>query len=176
MQYKLTNRDIRTLKAGAIAAVAVVAFVFGMKWVGHWRDVRSLLASHRAKLQAVKMTEAQRAGLLSVVPVFEMPKVEDQQQLLFRDKFNEQLKKAGVRNEPLQLLPAKKSKQAGYNLLRLKCKGKCNFGQMLDLLIALKENPYLVGIDEMKIQCDPKSPAEKRQEIEFDLTVSTFVK
>ena len=54
----------------------------------------------------------------------------------------------------------------------MKCSGKCKFAQILDLLASLKENPYLVGIEEMRIKCDTKN----RQEIELDLTVSTFAK
>jgi hypothetical protein len=42
--------------------------------------------------------------------------------------------------------------------------------QVLDFLERLNENPYLVGVEELKIKCDPK----KRGEVELDLTVSTF--
>ena len=50
--------------------------------------------------------------------------------------------------------------------------------QLLDFLSNLNENPYLVGVEELRIQCDTKEPPEKRKdkEIEIDLTVSTFVK
>ena len=107
------------------------------------------------------------------MPVFEMPQVEEKQKFLFREKFNEQLKKAGIKNEPLQALATiKLPEQADYKLLRLKCHGKCGLGQIFDLLAGLKENPYLAGIEEFKIECNPKN----RQEIELDLTVSTFVK
>jgi len=65
-----------------------------------------------------------------------------------------------------------------YKVLKIKCKGKCKFDQLLDFLSNLKENPYLVGIEELRFQCDTKEPPEKRKdkEIEIDLTVSTFVK
>jgi hypothetical protein len=43
---------------------------------------------------------------------------------------------------------------------------------VLDFLARLNENPYLVGIEELKIKkVDPKKP----QDVELDLTVSTFV-
>ena len=43
---------------------------------------------------------------------------------------------------------------------------------MLDFLARLNENPYLVGIEEFKIRkSDPKKP----QDVDLDLTVSTFV-
>ena len=101
-----------------------------------------------------------------------MPEKEETQMFLFRDKLNEQLKKAGINSKPLQVVSTGKSPQAGYRLLRLKCSAKCRFAQALDLLANLKENPYLVGIEEFKIECDQK----KRQDVKLDVTVSTFVK
>jgi len=173
MIEKLSERDKRALKIGAVAAVAILVFYFGAKWVGDWREVRKSLAVKRAKLEVINMDKAKRVGLLSIVPVFEMPQSEEKQKFLFRDKFNEQLKKAGIKSKPLQVLsPMKLKGQSEYKLLRLKCSGKCNFGQVLDLLANLKDNPYLVGIEEFKISCNP----EKRKEFQLDLTVSTFVK
>ena len=169
---KLSQKDIRALKIGGVCVIAIVVFVFATKWLEHWAQARKSLAEVHAKLEDISVDKAKQAGLFSIVPVFEMPQAEQEQKFLFRDKLNEQLKKAGIKSKPLQVLPARKSQKAGYKLLHLKCSAKCKFGQVLDLLASLKENPYLVGIEEMKIQCDPK----KRQEVELDLTVSTFVK
>lgn len=169
---RLNDKEKRTLKFGVVCAVATVAFAFGTKWIGHWKQARGSLAGIRDKLDTINVSDAKRAGLMSIVPVFEMPEKEEIQKFLFRDKFNEQLKKAGIKSEPLQILPAVKSPVAGYKLLRVKCSAKCKFGQALDLLANLKENPYLVGIEEIKIECDQK----KRQDVKLDLTVSTFVK
>jgi len=92
---------------------------------------------------------------------------------LFRGKFNEQLKKAGINVTSLQFLRSTRSKQAsGYNTLRLQCRGKCKFNQMLDLLAGLNDNPYLVGIEELQVKCDTK----KREQLDIVLTVSTSVK
>ena len=99
-----------------------------------------------------------------------MPKVEDEQSFLFRDKLSEQLKRAGINNKPLQVQAGRKSLYPGYNLLLVKCSATCRFPQMLDFLAWLNENPYLVGIEEFKIKVDPKKP----QEVELELTVSTF--
>ena len=103
-----------------------------------------------------------------------MPQDQEKQKFLFRDKLSEQLKKAGIKAKPLKVLAVSKSKRVdGYQVLRLQCKGaKCKFDQMIDLLANLKENPYLVGIDEFRVRCDEKD----RQQVEFDLTVSTFVR
>ena len=168
----LNQKEKRTLKFGAVCAVAIVTLTFATKWLGHWKQVRGSLAGINNKLENIDVSDAKRAGLMSIVPVFEMPDKEETQKFLFREKFNEQLKKARIKSEPLQILPAAKSPVAGYKLLRLKCSAKCRFGQALDLLANLKENPYLVGIEEFKIECDQK----KRQDVKLDITVSTFVK
>ena len=172
MMKKLGQKEKRTLKFGAICAIAIVGFAFATQWLGHWKKWRGLGAGIENKLETIDISEAKRAGLTSIVPVFEMPEEEQTQKYLFRDKFNEQLKKAGIKGKPLQVLPAVKSGVAGYKLLRLKCSAKCRFGQVLELLAGLKENPYLVGIEEFKIECDEK----KRQDVKLDLTISTFVK
>ena len=169
---RLNEKEKRTLKFGAVCAVAIVGFALATEWLGHWKKVRSSRAGIENKLEEINVSDAKRAGLISIVPAFEMPEKEETQKFLFRDKFNDQLKKARIKTEPLQVLPAIKSPVAGYKLLRLKCSAKCSFGQALDLLARLKENPYLVGIEELKIECNQK----KRQEVKLDLTVSTFVK
>jgi len=176
MIEKLSQKQKRILMVGAAGAIAIVLIVFGTRWLDRWGRTRESLASIRAKLELVNADEAKQAGISSIVPVFEMPKAEAEQELLFRDKLNEQLKKAGIRSEPLQVLPSPSSRQSQYKLLRLKCIAKCRFGQVLDLLAMLKDNPYLAGIEEMRVQCDTKQPAGQRQEVEFNLTVSTFVK
>jgi hypothetical protein len=109
---------------------------------------------------------------LSIVPVFEIPKDEEKQKFLFRDKLDEQIKMARIKSKPLQILPAGKPVYKEYKMLRVKSDAKCRFTQMLDLLANLKENPYLVGIEEIKIKRDAKN----KQEVEMDLAVSTFVK
>jgi len=172
MLERLSQRDKRAFKIGAICVVGVVAFVFGTKWIGRWAQVRRSLAEVKAKLETISVDNTKQAAVASIVPVFEMPQKEETQKFLFRNKLNEQLKKAGINSKPLQVLPAGKPRQDGYRLLRLKCNAKCRFGQLLDFLARLNENSYLVGIEEMRVKCDPKN----RQEVELDLTVSTFVK
>jgi len=172
MIEKLSQKDIRTLKIGAVCVAAILVFVFALGWLGHWAQARKSLVELKDKLELLDVGKAKQAGLMSIVPVFDMPEKEETQKFLFRDKLNEQLKKAGISSKPLQVVSTGKSPQAGYRLLRLKCSAKCRFGQVLDLLASLKENPYLVGIEEMRIKCDPKKP----QEVDLDLTVSTFVR
>ena len=168
----LNQQEKRTLKLGSVCAVIIVVFAFGTKWLDNWKQARNSRARITGKLEDINIDENKYAGLMSIVPVFEMPEIEEKQKFLFRDKFNEQLRNARIKSEPLQVLPSKNSRVTGYKLLRLKCSAKCSFRQALDLLANLKENPYLVGIEELKIECDPK----KRQDVKLDLTISTFVK
>lgn len=172
MIEKLSEKDIRTLKYGAIGAVVILLFVFGSAAHDRWAKAKANAGVLRTKLDAIDVDKARQAGLMSIVPVFEMPQVEEEQKFLFRDKLSEQLRKAGIRNQPLQIQAGKKSSQSGYKLLLVKCNATCQFSQVLDFLARLNENPYLVGIEELKIKCDPK----KQGEVELNLTVSTFAK
>jgi hypothetical protein len=172
MTAKLNAKDIRALKIGAVGAIVILLFFFGSKWRDRWAQARTARAVLETKLEAIDVNKAKQAGLMAIVPVFEMPQAEDEQKFLFRDKLTEQLKRVGIRNEPLQLLPAKKSSLPGYKLLLVKCSATCRFSQALDLLARLNENPYLVGIEEFRIKVDPK----KREQVDLDFTVSTFAK
>jgi hypothetical protein len=169
---KLNEKDKRALKIGALLAVAILVFVFGSKWRGRWAQARAKGAALSAKLDAIDVNKARQKGLMSLVPAFEMPEIEAEQKFLFREKLNDQLKKAGINSEVIQIQTARKSPLAGYKLLHLTCNAKCKFSQVLDLLTRLNENPYLVGIEEFKIKVD----AKKRQEVQLNLTVSTFVR
>ena len=167
---KLSKKDIRAIKIGAIAAVIIAVLMFGSKLHGRWKKAKTKGSELYAKLDAIDVDQIKQAGLMSIVPVIEMPKIEEEQKFLFRDKLSEQLKRAGIRNKPLQVQAGRKSPQAGYKLLLVKCNATCRFSQVLDLLARLNENQYLVGIEELKIKCDPK----KKGEVELDLAVSTF--
>jgi len=161
---------------GLLSAVAIVALKFGLDGSDRWRKIRTSLQAHRKKLQEVVVDETKQAGLLSIVPVMETPLPEEEQKFLFRDRLHEQLKKAGIKTEPLTILAARKKKDFSYKVLRIRCRGKCKLDQLLDFLATLQENPHLVGIEELRIECDAKQPPEKRKDVEIDLTVSTFVK
>lgn len=167
---KLSEKDIRAIKFGAIAAVIIAVLMFGSKLYDRWTNAKTNSSVLNSKLNAIDVDQIKQAGFMSIVPVIEMPAVEEEQKFLFRDKLSEQLRRAGIRNKPLQLQPGRKSPQTGYKLLLVKCNATCRFSQVLDFLARLNENPYLVGIEELKIKCDPK----KKGEVELDFVVSTF--
>ncbi len=126
-----------------------------------------------AQLKGINLSDVKHAGLLSIVPAFEMPEREEAQKNRFREKLVEQLKKAGIKTEPLKVITTKKtlyrSKDKDYKLMNIQCKGKCKFTQVLDFLAKLNENPHLVGVELFKMKCDKSKP----QEVELELTVST---
>jgi hypothetical protein len=176
MARQLNQREKRVIQLGAVAAVAILAFTYGADWFDGWGKARSAIAASNRQLQDVRADRAKQEALLAIVPACEPPQPEEKQKFLFRDRLHEQLTKAGVKTEPLDILPVRKTTQVPYGVLKIKCKGKCKFEQLLDFLAALNENPYLVGVEELRVQCEPKEEPEKRKEIQFDLTVSTFVK
>lgn len=178
MARKLNAREKQMLLLGAASAVVIFALTYGSKGYDRWSQARATLAAAKRKLNEVETDKSRQIALATIVPVAEIPQVEDKQKFLFRDKLYEQLKAAGIKAEPLQFLPLRKPRGLSYRVIKIKCKGKCKFDQLLEFLANLKENPYLVGVEELRIQCDTKEPPEKRKdkEIEIDLTVSTFVK
>ena len=174
---QLSQRDKRALKLGTIAVALIIVYLVIAPWLESWKLTRIELAKELAALDSVVLdsdgaVSAKQAGLLSIVPKFEIPLEEKEQLRLFRGRFNEQLKKAGVKIKSLQVMGKAKGGAGGYKKLRLQCKGKCNLAQAMDLLAALYDNPYFAGVEELQLKCD----AKKRQEVEIVLTVSTLAK
>jgi hypothetical protein len=164
-----------------LAAVAItLVFTYGTKGIDRWHKNRVSLTAAKKKLGEVETDKAKLAGLRALVPVFEFPELQEKQKTLFREKLYEQLKKSGINTEPPQPLLGKKIAVGGvtYQVLKIKCKGKCKFDQFLDFLANLKENPYVVGVEDMQIRFDTKEPPERRKDkdVDIDLIVSTFVR
>ncbi len=168
MIANLTDKDIRALKFGAVGTVVIVLLVFGSAWRDSWAKAKEEAAVLDSKLKAIDAGKTRQTA----VPVFEMPQAEEEQKFLFRDKLSEQLKKAGIKHSPLQIQSGRKIAEVGYKLLLVKGNAKCRFSQLLDFLSGLDENPYLVGIEDLRIKVDAKN----RQQIDLDFTVSTFAK
>lgn len=181
MFEKLSQRDKRALIFLTVAAAVILAYVYVGPWFKDWRDTKSTLQAKQDQLKVIAPAvddESARAAhekLAQVVPVFEMPLREKTQMPLFRDKFSDQLKKAGIQVKTLQPIGSKSAKRVpGHKvkLLKFQCRGKCSLNQVLDLLAGLNSNPYLAGIEEISLKCDPKD----RRKMDLVLTVSTFVK
>ena len=151
MNLKLNQKDIRALKLGAIGVAAIFVFVFASQGISRWKQARESFETLQDQLDSIDLNKVRSSGLLRIVPVFQMPVDRETQRFLFRDTLAEQLASVGINSEPLQEQTGGKTPMAGYELLRMKCSGTCRFDQILELLAALKENPYLVGIEEMRI-------------------------
>lgn len=172
MIEKLNQKDIRAIKIGVIGVAVIIVFILATELIDHWKAAKSNLQGLEEKLELIDLDKAKRAGLMTIVPEFEMPLERETQKYLFLNKLNEQLRELRINSQPLQEVAGGKSPDPRYKLLRLKCSAKCRFSQVLDLLANIKENPYLVGIEEMRLKCDSKD----KQQVEIELTVSTFIK
>lgn len=178
MAITLNERDKRALIWMGSAAAVILGMIYVIQpFFDHWRGIRAELRLQRDKIQTVsglgEGAQAKQKGLASVVPVFEMPETTETQMVRFREKFNEQLKQTGVNVTKMQFRKAAKVRSAGrYKVLTLDCQGSCQLNQMFDLLAKLYENPHCAGVEELKLACDEKN----RQQVSFNLSVSTFAK
>lgn len=173
----INERDIRAIKIGVAGLAAIGLYFLAGPWFNDWQMLRTDLALARERLDRVAVDEsgtlpAEQLKLMAAVPKVEMPADEKTQGTRFRDQFTQQLQKAGIRARSLQYLAAKKIGGVNYRTLRLQGRGRCELPQMLNLLGALNENPYFVGVEEL----DLKPDARNRNELEFSITVSTFAK
>lgn len=176
---RISDRDKRTLKFGAVAVVIILGWMFATPWLDEWKSTRAMLKAKREQLKVIAPESDSKAAqaaeqLAQAVPVFEMPTLEKKQAPLFRDKFNEQLKRAGINVKTFQPIGKSAKRMPGekVKLLRFQCRGKCSLDQVLNLLADLNSNPWLAGIDEFTIKCDQKD----RRKMDLVMTVTTFVK
>lgn len=177
MAVKLTDKDKRTLLFGAVCSVLILAMVYAPRLIGHWRAMRSEIHAMERTLQQIQNPENPKQQFLNTqVPVYAMPTTADAQAFLFRDKLTEQIKKAGLKEVPLQTEFSSKRQAGGYQPLYVSYAGKCSFDKLLKLLVDLKTNPYYVGIEALKIEADPKQPAQGRKEMTAELTLTTLAK
>jgi len=177
MAVKLADRDKRVLWLGAVCSVVIVGLKFIPEFAGHWQKTRVEIRVMEETLQQIQNPKDPKQLFLdSQVPVYAMPTTADAQAFLFRGKLSEQIKKAGLKEVPLQTTFSKKGQVGAYQPLHLSYAGKCSFDKLLKLLVDLKTNPYYVGIEALKIEADPKKPAQNRKEMTIELTLTTLAK
>jgi hypothetical protein len=175
---KLSKKDQKTIRFGALAVAAILAYAGLNNLLKEYSRTSKELDAAKAKLSSVAPADngsmnLKQAGLYKIVPVFESPQEEKIPGSNFRKQFMDQLKKAGVKYTVLNLQPmSSKRNIAGFKTRDIHCKGKCNFGQAMDLVASLYKNPLFVGIEEFKVECDPKKPTA----MDLTITVSTFIK
>jgi len=181
MFERLNQRDKRALTFGAVSVAVILAYMSVGPWFKDWQDIKASLRAKRDQLKVIapadddETAKATWEKLALRVPVFEMPLREKEQVPLFRDKFNDQLKKAGIKIKTLQPIGGKGARPIPgtmVKLLKFQCRGKCSLNQVLDLLAGLNSNPYLAGIEDLSIKFGQKD----RRQMDMVMTVSTFAK
>ena len=181
MFERMSQRDKRALTFGIVAVAVILSYMSAGPWFKDWQDIKANLEAKRDQLKVIAPTDddetakAAREKLALRVPVFEMPLPESKQSPLFRNKFSEQLKKAGIKVKTLQPVGGKSARPipgTRVKLLKFQCRGKCSLNQVLDLLVGLNSNPYLAGIEELSIKFGQKD----RKQMDLVMTVSTFAK
>lgn len=172
MLEKLSEKDVKTLKMGAIGVVAILIFYVALGGFENWTQARQSYKTRDQQLKDLDTDKRKQSGLLSVVPVLEMPVDKEEQKKRLREEMVQQFRNARITGQPWLEVSGKANPEERYSLLGLKSSGSCRLRDMFNLLANLKENPYMVAIEELRIKCDPQNP----QQIDFDITVSTFYK
>lgn len=168
---QISRKDKRALMLGLAAILAILLFMVLDPVFGKWSSARTETAANIRTIQNAADVggKTRIKGILSVVPVFEMPKDRQDQMMLFSNKINEQFKQSGINPTNLQYVNIIKTKE---KTLQLQCKALCQINQALDFLLKLKQNPCYVGIDQLNLKVDEKD----RNKVDFTLTISTFTK
>jgi hypothetical protein len=172
MLDKLSQHDKRVLTIGLSAAAIMVVYVYIVApWAADWKQTRAAIATNMKVIDSLEGSVSRRANQASIVPIMTMPIAAEKQQQLFKTMVNKQLTDAGIQVKSLQYITVgKTANNLGFTVSKLKCDGKCSMSQAARLLGSLPENPYLLGLDEVRLSCDPK----KRDEITLSMTLSTF--
>lgn len=172
MLDKLNQHDRKVLTYGAGAAAVMIAYAYIIApWVADWQQTRAAIATNWKTIDSLGGSVSRRTNQASVVPTLTMPTTTEKQQHLFKTSVNKQLTDAGIQVKSVQYVTVGKTANSlGFTVSKLKCDGKCNMQQAMKFLGGLAENPYLLGIEEVRLSCDPK----KRDEITLSVTLSTF--
>ena len=172
MLEKLSEKDVKTLKMGGIGVAAILILTVALSGFEYWANARQSYNTLDQQLKDLDTDKRKYEGLLSIVPVLKMPENKDNQKVLLREEMVQQFDDARITGQPWLEVSGKASPLPPYGLMCLKSSGSCRLRDMFNLLANLKENPYLVAIEELRIKSDPQNP----QQINFDITVSTFYK
>lgn len=174
MLEKLNEKDKKTVKIGGLAAILLLVLFGTYQGYNLWESKKKDTKKLDSELVALNMTESAHKNLMATVPVFQMPKDEETQKTNFRSSLNQLFEQMRINTDPLVEVAAGNTIRppVGYGALCLKTSssGTISFQNILYLLAALKENPYLAGIEELKITCDQQNP----QLANFSIVLSTF--
>jgi hypothetical protein len=150
MNLKINQKDKKTLQIGGIGVIVVIVLVFGLKGFDIWKQAKNELATLEGRIETLNTSKDPQ--LHKKVPDFNMPVGKEEQQYRFRDSIEAKIQAVGINSGPLGEQSGGKTPVPGYDLIRYKSSGNCTFSQLLNLLAYLKEDPYLVGIEELRIK------------------------
>ena len=174
MLKKLNEKDQKTVKTGGLAVIALLAVVIFYMGYNFWSTQKDITKKLERDLKTLNLSSTAHKQLLADVPVFQEPLNESDQKTDFRDYLDKFFETKRISIDPLTTVNASNSTRppAGYGILCLKTssKGTVSFQRILEMLAGLKENPYMVGIEEFKITCDQDNP----QYASFNIVLSTF--
>jgi hypothetical protein len=170
MLNNMNEKDKKTIKTGAIAAAAIIILIGTMQGYSKWNAKKDEDKKLTSNIRTLDIPDSAYNKLRSDVPVFQFPQDEQTQKENFRTELEEEFKSVRIETKPWEEVLTKQTTSGTYGKLYLKTNGTCRFQQILDLLAVLKENPYLVGVEELHIDCDPQNP----QQATFNIKVSTF--
>ena len=175
MFEKLSEKDQKTLKMGGLAALVLAVAFTVYQGYNYWETQKKKQDNFDRDFRALNMDESAHKKLMANVPVFQMPEGESEQKTKFRDSLNLLFEQMRISTDPWVEVAAGNSIRppAGYGALSLKTstRGTVSFQSILNLLGALKQNPYLVGIEEFKISCDQDNP----QYANLSIVLATFI-
>ena len=90
MLEKLNEKDVKTLKMGAIGVVAILIFLAALSGFEKWTKARQSYKTLDQQLKDLDTDKIKQSGLLSIVPVFEMPVDKESHKVLLREEMVQQ--------------------------------------------------------------------------------------
>ena len=173
MFEKLNEKDKKTATMGGMAILAFLVLFIVYQGYNTRESKDREYRSIKSNLNILNMSESQYKSLLNAVPIFQMPADEEQQKTNFRNSLDLLFERLQITSDPwVTVVSSKLKPPPGYGVLCLKTSTnrECRFQTILNLLAALKQNPYLAGIEEFKITCNEDNP----QMANFSIILSTF--
>lgn len=176
MWNKLKPREKRIMKLLLATACLIIGFQLLEPIIQDYQQAKA----ERLRLQEtlddflrIQGSDAARQeAIAQMVPVFEIPAQSEKQSILFRDNINQQLKRAGLKANSIQLRQNKSKDTAGYKVWTVECQGQCQYNSIMRFVEEIKKNPYYVAIEKLALKVDSKD----RNKMTYYLIVSTYAK
>lgn len=166
-----SKRNKRAVVILLIAGVLICLFNFIVTpFTEKWSRLEDKIVRLEKKAQLLEdINNNHQEGLLT----FKLPAGSDEQLILFASETENIFRKSGIKlsAEPKYVSnKGRLDKGIKLKIYNLKMKGTARFQQIIDLLFALRSNPYLLAIEEFEITRDKKN----RNKVHLSMTLSTM--